>query len=82
LPDSDRDLLAGIIAIGIATGLLAASITVILLSSFGAQAADLTDSSEQPHPRTPSAMITCGHFEITQVCEVGPKDIHQGGAVR
>jgi hypothetical protein len=73
-------LLAGIIAIGIVIGLFGASITVILLSSFGAQAADPADVSALSHQPAPSASSACPQFiEITQVCEAGHEDIHQGG---
>jgi len=48
-------LLAGIITIGIAIGLFAASITVMLLSSFGVRAADRAEVSALPHPPTLSA---------------------------
>jgi hypothetical protein len=50
-------LLAGVIAIGIVIGLSAASFTLILLSSFEAQAADPADVSAPPHRPTPSASI-------------------------
>src|SRR5271166_6086380 len=46
-------LLAGIIVIGIGVGLFATSITVILLSSSAAQAADPAAGSVLPHPPTP-----------------------------
>jgi hypothetical protein len=58
-------LLAGVIAVGIAIGLLAASITVILLSSFAAEAADPAHVSALPRPPTLSASIACPHTEIT-----------------
>jgi hypothetical protein len=58
-------LLAGIIAIEIAIGLLAASITVILLSSFAAQAADPAHASALPRSPKLSASIACPHIEIT-----------------
>ena len=50
-------LLAGIIAIGIAIGLFAANITVMLLSSFGVRAADPVEVSALPHPPTMSASV-------------------------
>jgi hypothetical protein len=73
-------LLAGIIVIGIGVGLFATSITVILLSSSAAQAADPADGSALPHPPTPLTSVAGLHlYEITEACGVGHRDIHQGG---
>ena len=52
-------LLAGMMAIEIVIGLFSASITVMLLSSFGAQPADPAAVSAVPHLPTPSASKTC-----------------------
>jgi hypothetical protein len=73
-------LLAGVIAIGIVIGLSATSFTIILLSSFGAQAANPADVSALPHWPTPSASIASLRLaEITRVGEVGHEDISKGG---
>ena len=73
-------LLAGIIVVGIGIGLFATSITVILLSSSAAQAADPADGSALSHPPTPLTSVAGLHLhEITEVCRVGHRDIHQGG---
>ena len=73
-------LLAGIIVVGIGIGLFATSVTVILLSSSAAQAADPADGSALSHPPTPLTSVAGLHLhEITEVCRVGHRDIHQGG---
>ena len=73
-------LLAGVIAIGIVIGLSATSFTMILLSSFGAQAADPPDVSALPHWPTSSTSIAClTLIEITRVGEVEHEDIRQAG---
>ena len=59
-------LLAGIIVIGIVVGLFATSITVILLSSSAAQAADPAGGSHLEHPPTPLTSVHGLHLsEIT-----------------
>ena len=73
-------LLAGIIVIGIGVGLFATSITVILLSGSAAQAAEPAEGSVLPHPPTPLTSVDGLHpCNITQLCGVGHRDIHQGG---
>ena len=73
-------LLAGIIVVGIGVGLFATSITVILLSSSAAQAADPAGGSHLEHPPTPLTSVDGLHlYKITQLCGVGHRDIHQGG---
>jgi hypothetical protein len=75
-----RLLLAGIIVVGIGIGLFATSVTVILLSSSAAQAADPVDGSALAHPPTPLTSVPGLHLhEITEACRVGHRDIHQGG---
>lgn len=73
-------LLAGIIVIGIGIGLFATSVTVILLSSSAAQAADPADGSALAHPPTPYTSLDGLHpYEISEAWGVGHRDIHQGG---
>jgi hypothetical protein len=73
-------LLAGIIVIGIGIGLFATNVTVILLSSSAAQAADPANGSAPAHPPTPSTSVDGLHlYEISVACGIRHRDIHQGG---